>query len=455
MERNLFGRGPLVMRRQVGITLGHENVGMAEQLLHRVERHALHDQPGSEGVAQGMENHAPVIRGALRVQPQPSDRVGKNRMRFAHVAAFCAGKEKVRGYAAFRAGLQNAQRGAVQIEDAATGLAVDFGRAVPKVYLAGGEREKFAEPCAGKQTKGRHVVPGQAAFLQRAQQQAGFIVRKVADPLFVIGGERYILNRGGEIMQSGLAGYIEHDAHQRKYVTDGSGIESRGRAAADELREQLRSNGTQLEAAEGREKMLPGIALCRASRGLGKRVLRHVPVPGVRKQRRRAGNGGVKLRQGVSSHFCGQTGVHALAAPAALHPAAHAGNLDAVVEHDVRLAVVPALGAFSGVYPRETSGACLDGHNVVLLPSYALSGSPVLSPRLSPQRRKNLPKCLPSGANSCKKTQRLLHKIAGKIICCNERQQNGTFHPSSFTGRKSLPPDLPAAIMKQFLFPFC
>ncbi len=69
-----------------------------------------------------------------------------------------------------------------------------------------------------------------------------------------------------------------------------------------------------------------------------------------------------------------------------------------------------------------------------------------------PQRRKNLSKCLPSGANSCKKTQRLLRKIAGKIICCNERQQNGTFHPSSFTGRKSLPPGLPAATMKQLLF---
>ena len=55
-----------------------------------------------------------------------------------------------------------------------------------------------------------------------------------------------------------------------------------------------------------------------------------------------------------------------------------------------------------------------------------------------PQRRKNLSKCLPSGANSCKKTQRLLRKIAGKITRCNERQQNGTFHPSSFTRSERL-----------------
>ena len=94
---------------------------------------------------------------------------------------------------------------------------------------------------------------------------------------------------------SGLARHIEHDAYQRKHVSDGSGIESCGRAAADELREQLRSDGIQPEAAEGREKMLSGIALCRASRGLGQRMLRHVTVPGVRKERRRAGNGGVQL----------------------------------------------------------------------------------------------------------------------------------------------------------------
>ena len=232
-------------------------------------------------------------------------------------------------------------------------------------------------------------------------------------------------------MQSCLARHIEHDAYQRKHVSDGSGIESCGRAAADELREHLWSDGVQPEAAEGRKQVLPGIALRRASRGLGERVLRHVPVPGVRKERRHAGNGGVQLRQGVSSHFCGQTGVHALAAPAALHPAAHAGNLDAVVEHDVRLAVVPALAAFSGVYSRETSGACLDGHNVVLLPFYALSGSPVLSPRLSPQRRKNLPKCLPSGANSRKKTQRLLRKITGKIITCEKRKKKKKYRKKS------------------------
>ena len=45
---------------------------------------------------------------------------------------------------------------------------------------------------------------------------------------------------------------------------------------------------------------------------------------------------------------------------------------------------------------------------------------------------------LPSGANSCKKTQRFLRKITGKIICCNKRQQNGTFHPSSFTRSERL-----------------
>ena len=96
-------------------------------------------------------------------------------------------------------------------------------------------------------------------------------------------------------MQSGLARHIEHDAYQRKHVSDGSGIESCGRAAADELREQLWSDGIQPEAAEGREQVLPGIALRRASRGLGKRVLRHVPAPGFLEQRRRAGNGGVQL----------------------------------------------------------------------------------------------------------------------------------------------------------------
>ena len=196
---------------------------MAEQLLHRVERHALHDQPGSEGMPQGMENHAPVIRGALGVQPQPSDRVGEDRVRFAHVAALGAGEKEFRGYPAFRAGLQNVHGGAVQIDDAAACLAHDLGRAVLKVYLAGGECEKFAEPGAGKQAQGRHVVPGQAALLQGVQQKTGFIVRKVTDPLFVIGGERYILNRGGEIMQSGLARHIEHDAYQRKHVPDGSG----------------------------------------------------------------------------------------------------------------------------------------------------------------------------------------------------------------------------------------
>ena len=45
---------------------------------------------------------------------------------------------------------------------------------------------------------------------------------------------------------------------------------------------------------------------------------------------------------------------------------------------------------------------------------------------------------LPSGAYSRKKIQRLLHKITGKIICCNKRQQNGTFHPSSFTRSERL-----------------
>ena len=59
---------------------------------------------------------------------------------------------------------------------------------------------------------------------------------------------------------------------------------------------------------------------------------------------------------------------------------------------------------------------------------------------------------LPSGAYSRKKIQRLLHKITGKIICCNKRQQNGTFHPSSFTGRKSLPLLRPAVTMLPSLF---
>ena len=57
----------------------------------------------------------------------------------------------------------------------------------------------------------------------------------------------------------------------------------------------------------------------------------------------------------------------------------------------------------------------------------------------SGKRRKNLPKCLPSGACSCNKTQRLLHKIAGKIICCNQRQRNGTLNPSSFTRSELVP----------------
>ena len=95
----------------------------------------------------------------------------------------------------------------------------------------------------------------------------------------------------------------EHDACQRRHVTDGSGGESGGRAAAEELREQLRGNGTEPESTEGREKMLPGMTLRRTSYGLGERVLRHVPVPGIRKERCRAGQSGVQLRQGGSSFF--------------------------------------------------------------------------------------------------------------------------------------------------------
>ncbi len=49
--------------------------------------------------------------------------------------------------------------------------------------------------------------------------------------------------------------------------------------------------------------MLPGMTLRRTSYGLGERVLRHVPVPGIRKEWCRAGQSGVQLRQGGSSFF--------------------------------------------------------------------------------------------------------------------------------------------------------
>lgn len=49
--------------RKVGLAHGHFQVGMAQELLHRLEAHSLHYQVGGEGVTQVVE--AEVLQPSL------------------------------------------------------------------------------------------------------------------------------------------------------------------------------------------------------------------------------------------------------------------------------------------------------------------------------------------------------------------------------------------------------